>query len=311
MQERPAKTCAEPTGLTPFVRYAMRRRKLLKATGAAAFAGLAAGCIGEGPGAGGGETDTEAPTATASPTETGTTEPEGTTNETDTQTGTEDGDLLDIDGEIGDTPDNLEVTNHELYQTNGEVGLRGTIQNVSDQAYGHVEAEVTLQDDQGDILYEFIDETEEESVPQLEAGNEWQFDVVFEEAQMSEVTEYTIDVNGYPVTDADFGDITEEVNNQDKNVKILTSSLTREESQTVVVGAIKNVSEEPVENVEVNVTLYDDNDKEVSDFTDTVEEEEGSQQMVPGQIWYFRVDIEDVDMQNIGRYVVTVESSLA
>ena len=291
----------------------MRRRRFIEAAGATGLAGLIAGCIGgQGPGDTGTESPTdagtEAPAGTESPTETDAGTETGTGNETETGTGTDDGGS-DVTGTVGDTEDGLEVTNHELYETDGEVGLQGTIRNTGDQAYGYVEAEVTLQDDQGEVLYEFIDETEEESVSQLEVGSEWQFDVVFEEAQMSEVSEYTIDVDGYPVADTDWN-VTGDIDNQDENLEILSTHLTRQESRTFVTGAVKNVGGEAAENVEVNVTLYDDDDNELFDFNDTVEEEEERQRLPPGQIWDFRVEFDDVDMQEVARYVVTAESEL-
>jgi hypothetical protein len=299
----------------------MRRRRFIEGAGATGLAGLIAGCIGgQGPGDTGTESPadagtespadagTEAPAGTESPTETDAGTETGTGNETETGTGTADGGS-DVTGTVEDTEDDLEVTNHELYETGGEVGLQGTIQNTGDHAYGYVDVEVTLQDDQGDVLYEFIDETEEADVSRLEAGSEWQFDVVFEEAQMSEVTEYSLDVDGYLVPDADW-DVTGDIDNQDENVEILTSHLTRQESRTVVLGTIKNVGEEAAENVEVNVTLYDDDDNELFDFNDTVEKEEEEQRLAPGTIWNFSVVFDDVDMQEVARYVVTANSEL-
>jgi len=240
--------------------------------------------------------------------ETNTPEGTGTLEPGETESGA--GGNTDFDGEIGDIPGNLEVTNHELYETNGEVGLRGTIQNMGDSAFELVQAEVTLQDDAGDILYEFIDESEDASVSQLEAGSEWQFDVTFEEAQISEVTSYTIDVDGYLATDGEFGDITGEVDDQDDNIEILSSHLTRQESQTFVVGDIKNVGQDDVENIEVNVKLYDEEDSELFEFNNTVEQEDEIQMLSPGQIWEFQVDFDDIDMQQIARYVVTANSEL-
>lgn len=169
---------------------------------------------------------------------------------------------------------------------------------------------MTLQDDQGEILYEFIDETEEEQISELQAGSEWQFDVVFQEAQMSEVTAYSIELDGYQATDADFGDIDGEIDDQDPNLEILSTHLTRQESQTFVTGSVKNVGQEDIENVEVSVTLYDDDDNELFDFNDTVEEQEQQQRLAPGAIWDYKVVFEDVDMQSVARYVVTAESSL-
>ncbi|MDS0297271.1 DUF3426 domain-containing protein [Halogeometricum sp. S1BR25-6] len=120
---------------------------------------------------------------------------EGMGNESGTGTG--DGDALDIDGEIlDDSPAGLEVTDRELYQNESAVGLQGTVSNTGDVPYENVQVQVTLQDDQGEVLYEFIDEAETEATQTLAAGSEWQFDVVFEEANMEEVSSYTIELDG-------------------------------------------------------------------------------------------------------------------
>lgn len=163
------------------------RRKFIKTASVATLGGITAGCTG---GDGDEATETADPdedTDTPAGTETGTAETEAT--------GTVDD--LDLDGEVSeDSAEGLTVTDRELYRTNGEVGLRGTVENTSDRPYAYVQAEVTLQDDQGEVLYEFIDETEQEGTVNLPAGETWQFDVVFEEAQMAEVTGYTITLDG-------------------------------------------------------------------------------------------------------------------
>ncbi|WP_168191261.1 DUF3426 domain-containing protein [Haloprofundus sp. MHR1] len=147
-------------------------------------------------------------------------------NETDGNA-TEDGAFGDVDGEITDDSDeNLEVTERELYESNGEVGLRGTIENVGDTAYEFVEVEVTLQDDQGEVLVEFIDETEEEEIDRLEPGETWEFDVVFEEAQMEEVSSYSIGVDG------DLAETTGSDNGTNTTAGNSTSNTTADDSNT-------------------------------------------------------------------------------
>jgi hypothetical protein len=149
------------------------RRRFLTTVSGIALAGVSAGCLG-----GGQDASTETTTSDGATTE---------ANETTTAG-------ADVEGEIADAPTALEVTNRELYSTDGEVGLRGTIENTGDEAYQWVEAEVTLQDDQGDALYEFVDESEEELTQGLKPGKTWQFDVVFEEADMADVRTYTLDL---------------------------------------------------------------------------------------------------------------------
>ena len=165
------------------------RRRFLTTVSGIALAGVSAGCLG-----GGQDASTETATADESTAET--TEVNETTTETnETTTGANETTTAgtDVEGEIADAPTALEVTNRELYSTDGEVGLSGTVENTGDETYQWVEAEVTLQDDQGDVLYEFVDESEEELTEGLKPGKTWQFDVVFEEANMADVRTYTLD----------------------------------------------------------------------------------------------------------------------
>lgn len=172
----------------------MHRRNFIKAAGSVAGGLAIAGCSGQS-GSGSNESGAEGHSNGTDESAMGNESAGNDSAGNESAAGT-DGDDLDLDGEIGDSPDGLEVTNHELYQTNGEVGLRGTVENTGEQAYESVEAEVTLQDDQGEVLYEFIDETEEAQTTSLPAGESWDFDVVFEEAKMAEVTNYTINLDG-------------------------------------------------------------------------------------------------------------------
>ncbi|MDS0297237.1 twin-arginine translocation signal domain-containing protein [Halogeometricum sp. S1BR25-6] len=291
----------------------MFRRKFLKAAGASGVAGLAAGCMGgeqsEATEAAGGTTSGgETATETATETETETTE--------STADGTESG-LGDVTGEVGDTPEGLEVASHNLYAEQSAVGLRGTVENTSEEGYRYVQAQVTLQDDQGDVLYEFFDETEQADTVTLQAGESWDFDVLFEEADdLSAVTAYTVDLaastagTGTETGSGSLDDITGETDQQDPNLEITSHELTREESTTYVTGTVENAGEEDIESVEVSVTLYDAEDQELFDFRNTVEEEEDVQRLAPGESWNFRVQFPDIDMQRISRYVISADSDI-
>ena len=287
----------------------MFRRKFLKAAGASGVAGLAAGCMGGEQseatevagteGTTGGETGSE----TATQTETETAE--------STADGTESG-LGDVTGEVGNTPEGLEVASHDVYAEQSAVGLRGTVENTGSEGYQYVQAQVTLQDDQGDVLYEFFDETEQADTVTLPTGESWDFDVLFEEADdLSAVTAYTVDLaastgaTGTGTETDSLDGITGETDQQDPNLEIASHELTREESTTYVTGTVENAGEENIESVEVSVTLYDAEDRELFDFRNTVEEEEDVQQLAPGESWNFRVRFADIDMQRISRYVIS------
>lgn len=301
----------------------MFRRKFLKAASGPAVVGLTAGCMGgensqateqatpDETDAAGGDTDTAEDTAT----ETEATETE-TTSEGDEETTTGEGDTPDLEGQVAEgSPENLEVTNHELYRTDGgAVGLRGTVENTGEETYRYVEADVTLQDDEGDVLYEFIDEQEEESTVTLDAGSSWQFDVVFEEADnMSAVTAYTVALDGVlasEITPGEVDGIYGETDEVDPDLEITSHELTREESTTYVTATVENAGGENIQSVEVTVTLYDADDNELDVFNNTVEESEDVQELAPGESWQARVEFEDIDMQEVARYVVRADSTL-
>lgn len=283
----------------------MERRKFVKLSGIASAGLLTAGCMGDG----------DQATATGDVTDTTTTtDAEAADAET---TGTDD-DLPDIDGELGDSPEGLDITNRELFRTNGEVGLRATVENVGNRTYEYVEAEVTLQDDQGEILYEFIDETEEDDIRNLAPGDTWDFRVVFEEAQMNEVTNYTINLDGdVAQTTGDEGaddglDIDGEIaDDTDPNFEIVSHDFTRlNPNEGRVTGEIRNTGDETANSVEVSVTLYDAQDDQIDIFTNSLEEEEDVNQIAPDETWNFDVRFTDIDMQNVGYYVVSVDSDL-
>lgn len=182
---------------TPVLRGGMERRHFLRAIGAATGGIALAGCSGD---AGTDGTDAQESTHTSTG-DAGSTDSGGAQSETATGTdggtaGTNGEDDLDLTGSVGLSPIGLEITNRELYETNGEVGLRGTVKNNGEQAYESLEAVVTLHDDQGDALYEFVDESEEADTDHLSPGESWQLSVVFEEAKLSEVTGYRINLEG-------------------------------------------------------------------------------------------------------------------
>lgn len=270
---------------------------------------------GEGPGAEESPEPTEAPAegtptdAEQTPTEESTETDVPTDEATETDTPSQEGDLEETDGEVVDSEGNLEVTDYGLYRAESAVGLRGTIENTGEQAYEYVQVEVTLQDDQGDLLYEFVDETETETVSTLQSGDEWEFDVVFEEAELSAVTDFSIAVDGYLAGETDLGDIEGEADQQGADLEITSHHLTRQESQTFVAGTVRNTGDAAVETVDVSVTLYENETNELADFTRTVEEDAERTRLTPGEVWEFRVEFDDVDLNTVGRYVVTARDA--
>ncbi|WP_336364563.1 FxLYD domain-containing protein [Halalkalicoccus salilacus] len=168
------------------------RREFLTTTGASVVSIAVAGCLG-GNGSDGGNGGDGANESNES---TGANESNETANERTPPP-------LDIDGEIGDTPDSLEITSFHAYETIENVGVMGVAENVGNSPLDDIEIEVTLND--GDtVIGEFID-TSTEDIDYLRPGNIWRFDVVFEEENISEATTLTISADAEVVEGGDAG----------------------------------------------------------------------------------------------------------
>lgn len=185
----------------------MRRRRLIKAAGVTAFAGLIAGCS-EGPGAE--ESPTETELATEAPTETPTEQeasqetPAETGTETETETGTGD---VKLEQRQGQLPQGLELTSIQFQSTGENSGqVTGTIENTGDQTYEELEVQVTLLDDTDDVLGQFFDNTEESEVETpFESGDTWDFTVDFSNADLGNAAAYRVDVDGDIDQNVDIG----------------------------------------------------------------------------------------------------------
>ncbi|WP_336364575.1 FxLYD domain-containing protein [Halalkalicoccus salilacus] len=159
------------------------RREFLTTTGASVASIAVAGCLGGNGGNGNGDGGTGDNESTA-----GNESNESTGNETDDQS--VDIDEWGVTGEVGETPEYLEVTSFNAYETADNVGVVGVVENVGDNLLDDVEVEVTLND--GDtVLGEFVD-TSTEDIDYLRPGNVWRFDVVFEDENLSDATNFTI-----------------------------------------------------------------------------------------------------------------------
>jgi hypothetical protein len=166
----------------------MDRRKFIKGVGTVAGSAAIAGCMG---GESGEATDAE---------------PDASGNNTGNATGGGTGaagdarsDFLELEGEISaDSAGGLEVVERNLYATANGTGLVGTVENTGDQPYEFVEVNVTMYDDADEVLYEFLDETEEAEIDGIfEPGERWNFNVRFQEVNnLSEIVRYTVLVNG-------------------------------------------------------------------------------------------------------------------
>ncbi|NHN42732.1 DUF3426 domain-containing protein [Halorubellus sp. JP-L1] len=112
--------------------------------------------------------------------------------ETTDESASEEVDPADVEGETDDVSENAEVVSHEAFRDGETVGVRGSIENTADEALDFVEVEVTLND--GDtVLGEFID-TSDEEIDSLAPGDQWDFEVTFDDEALTSETTYTISV---------------------------------------------------------------------------------------------------------------------
>ncbi|WP_226039418.1 FxLYD domain-containing protein [Natrinema sp. DC36] len=103
-------------------------------------------------------------------------------------------DWEEIEAEIGQTPDNVELSESRLVETQEGAAVIGTIRNTGQNPYSVLEVEVTLND--GDtIIGEWVDTTEEE-INNLGSGETWRFEAAFDDENVYDVTGYTITIDG-------------------------------------------------------------------------------------------------------------------
>ena len=175
------------------------RREFLTTTGASVASIAVAGCLG-GDGGDGGDGGNGGDGGHGG-NESNETANESTGNETDDKS--VDIDDWDLTGEVGETPEYLEVTSFNAYETADNVGVMGVVENVGDNPLDNVEVEVTLND--GDtVIGEFVD-TSTEDIDYLRPGNSWRFDVVFEDENLSQATGFTISADAEVAEEIDNG----------------------------------------------------------------------------------------------------------
>lgn len=157
------------------------RRKFLAATGATVASLSIAGCSDNAGNEGGNQ-------------------PAGGNDTGNSGNGGNDG-IFDLQGEVGNTPNYLEVTSFNVYQTADNVGVFGKIKNVGQNPVEDLEVEVTLRDDDT-VIGEWID-TDEEERDLLRPGNVWRFNVVFQDENAGQGTGFSISADGNVVQEAD------------------------------------------------------------------------------------------------------------
>lgn len=126
----------------------------------------------------------------------------GTGTEAGAETGT--GGAADLNGMVGETPDNVQVSNTQLQRSGGDAVVTGTVENTGDETLEEVEVQVTLLDENDEIIGQFFHDTEEAELESLEAGATWDFSVSFSEDDLEDAASYRIDVDGEIDENVDF-----------------------------------------------------------------------------------------------------------
>jgi hypothetical protein len=141
----------------------------------------------------GGQTTAESTTPSA---DTTTTEPE-TETETDASTSTTSTDTTSAsssssdDAQIESVPETLDVLEHELFEDDYTAGVRGEIENVSDETLSYVEVEVYFQDESGTRIGDALANTQD-----LPPGGTWAFEALYVGSKDAEAIEdYTLTVS--------------------------------------------------------------------------------------------------------------------
>jgi len=177
----------------------LTRRRFATLAGAGLTTAIA-GCSGEGDSSGesdgtsaeqattGGQT-TAASTATSG----GQTSTESTSTSTSTKTSadtTTSSSSSSGDSQIESVPETLDVLEHELFEDDYTAGVRGKIENVSDETLSYVEVEVYFQNDDGTRIGDSLANTQD-----LPAGETWAFEAVYVGSKDADaIADYTLTV---------------------------------------------------------------------------------------------------------------------
>lgn len=103
-------------------------------------------------------------------------------------------DWEEIEAEIGQTPNNINLKQSRLVETQQGAAVIGTIQNSGNKPYSVLEVEVTLKD--GDTIIGEWADTSEKEIDNLAPGETWRFVATFNNENVYQATGYTIGVEG-------------------------------------------------------------------------------------------------------------------
>ena len=168
-------TCLEPIYIA-----VMERRKFLASIATVAGTTSLAGCGAMNNNGGGGDT------------------PEKNGTSTDKEVGVSEDEFFNIEenGVTDDDEDALVVQNSRLVRTSDGAGVVGEVKNTGNETFTSLEVTATLYDESDDVLGEFLDNTEDEAIGQLEPGAVWDFEIWFDNADLGSVASYSLSASG-------------------------------------------------------------------------------------------------------------------
>lgn len=202
------------------------------------------------------------------------------TDETEREQGSADG-----NGDSTSNQDELvELLEHEFYEGEREVGIRGQVENISDEELSFVEAEAFFLDSEGVQFAEGFT-----NVEYLPAGRIWEFETGFLGDEPDRIEDYEIQAAG---------SIREE-DNQTEAIELLEHEFYEGEREVGVRGQIENVSDEELAYVGTSQYYIDSEGIQFgTGFANTEE-------LAAGRVWEFESRflgdeperIEDYDIQ--------------
>jgi len=127
------------------------------------------------------------------------------------------------------------------------------------------------------------------------------------EAGMGAETETEAGMAG--TTTAGVPDLDEMLGETPEGIEVSNTELTRDFEQIQVTGTVENTGDQTFDEVEVAVTLLDDNDELIGQFFHDTEEAE-VESLEPGAQWDFTVDFPAEDAEDAARYRIDVDTTI-
>ncbi|ADU32278.1 FxLYD domain-containing protein [Evansella cellulosilytica] len=181
-------------------------------------------------------------------------------NDEDTEAAVTDGEAIDFGG-------GLTLTDHGYAADGFYQYVVGTIVNESDSTYSYVQVDVSLTDENGNIIGGTFD-----NINNLEPGQTWEFEaLVFDDG----VAYYEIvDIFGYDLSvfDTDF---------DPSHLEVVDHKLVSDDYYSYVEGTIVNEGDETYSYVQIDISLYDEDGNRIGSTFDNIND------LQPGETWKF------------------------